>query len=232
MPIAKRSRPSLSWLAPINPVLKIGLSFGLMVLALFLQQLSAMTVLVVGLLFLAAQLRIRLVGLLYGALTLTIFALSSAGLSGDWPKAIFSTLRLLAIVLPAPVLALTTPPSVLIRALQALRLPSFLTLSLMIIWRFFPLIQQELQRIWEANQLRGIDLSRQPRQWFAGLMVPLVFQMVTYADEVTVGLQTRGYDPEAPRSCSQPLRWQRIDTLFCGVINLWLGVVGYLEWLH
>ena len=221
-----------SVLTPINPFLKIGLSFGLMGLALILTQVSAMTLLVLGLLLLLTQLRVPLGVLLYALLMLFIFTVSSGWLLGNWDKAIFSTLRLLAIILPAPILALTTPPANLIRALQVMKLPSFLTLSLMLIWRFVPLMQLELQRIWEANQLRGIDLRRRPQKWFSGLIVPLVFQMVAYADEVTVGLQTRGYAPEAPRSCSIPIRWQRMDTVFCLGVFWWLSGVGYLEWIR
>lgn len=230
MQTVQPSKKYRSFLRPINPFLKIGLSFGLMGLAFFLQRLSTMMVLVGGLCLLLTQLKIRPLLWLYSGLMLTVFTLSSAWLLGDWSRGIFGTLRLLVILLPAPVLALTTPPSSLIRALQAVRLPSFLTLSLMLIWRFFPLMQQELQRIWDANQLRGIDLSRRPGQWFTGLMVPLVFQIVTYADEVTIGLQTRGYSPTAPRSNSQPLRWQAVDTLFCVAVGLWIGLISYLEW--
>ena len=219
-----------SWLTPINPFLKIGLSLVLVLLALALKQTAAMVVLVGGLLLLLTQLRIRPLVFLYGLFTLALFVLASAWLMGDWPSAIFSGLRLLAILLPAPVLALTTPPADLIRALQATRLPSFLTLSLMLLWRFFPLMHQELERIWEANLLRGIDLRHRPGQWFSGLIVPLVFQMVVYADDVTIGLQTRGYDPNQPRSSSKPVRWRWFDSLFCSIALLWLGIVVYLEW--
>lgn len=218
------------FLGLINPFLKMGLALVLLGLSLVLKQVAAMLALVGVVLLLLFQLRIRPSLLVYGLLTLTLFALFSAWILGDEAKAIFSTLRLLAILLPAPVLALTTPPADLIRSLQAARLPSFLTLSLMLIWRFFPLMQQELQRIWEANQLRGIDLRRQPGQWFSGLMVPLVFQMVVYADEVTIGLQTRGYSPTVPRSNSKPHRWRNVDTLFSLLALLWLGLIGYLEW--
>ncbi|NET61801.1 MAG: energy-coupling factor transporter transmembrane protein EcfT [Symploca sp. SIO2E6] len=229
MQTSKRSQPQHNLLTPINPFLKMGLSFLLITLALFLKDIVAMLVLVGGLLLLLTQVKVRPALLLHALISLTIFTLSSAWLLGDWPKAALSTLRLLAILLPAPVLALTTPPADLIRSLQVVRLPSFLTLSLMLIWRFFPLIQQEMQRIWEANQLRGINLSRQPAKWFSGLIVPLVFQMVTYADEVTIGLQTRGYSPTAPRSNSKPLRWQLRDTLFCVGTLLWLSLMVYLE---
>jgi energy-coupling factor transport system permease protein len=219
-----------NWLTPVNPFLKIGLSFGLIVLALVLKQTPAVIALVAGLLLLLTQLRIRPLILGYSLFTLGLFVLASAWLLGDWPKAILSGLRLLAILLPAPVLALTTPPVDLIRALQVAKLPSFLTLSLMLLWRFFPLMQQELERIWEANLLRGIDLRYHSGQWFSGLIVPLVFQMVAYADDVTIGLQTRGYDPQQPRSCSQPVHWQRFDSVFCMAALLWIGLISYLEW--
>ncbi|MGP1386808.1 MAG: energy-coupling factor transporter transmembrane component T family protein [Thainema sp.] len=217
-------------LSPINPFLKIGLSFVLLGLALFLETFSAIAVLVSGLLLLLITIRVPRLVMLYGLLTIIVFTATSAWLLGNWNEATFSTLRLLAILLPTPILALTTPPADLIRALQMVRLPSFLTLSLMLIWRFFPLMQQELQRIWEANQLRGIDLRHRPRQWFSGLVVPLVFQMVAYADEVSIGLQTRGYSPTEPRSNSKPLRWQWHDTLFCIVTAGWLGLIIRLEY--
>ncbi|MFB6277713.1 MAG: energy-coupling factor transporter transmembrane protein EcfT [Halothece sp.] len=221
---------NFTFLRRINPFLKMGLSLVLIVFSLFLEQIPAMLLLVGVVLLLMTQLRVPLSLLLYSLLTLIVFALFSAWLSGDWSQSLFSTLRLLAISLPAPILALTTPPADLIRSLQQAQLPSFLTLSLTLIWRFFPLMQQELQRIWEANQLRGIDLKRQPQQWFSGLIVPLVFQMVVYADEVTIGLETRGYSPSAPRSNSRPNHWQTLDTLFCAIALLWLGLIAYLEW--
>ncbi len=61
-------------------------------------------------------------------------------------------------------------------------------------------------------------------------MLPLVFQMVAYADEVTIGLQTRGYSPTELRRSSQPIRWQRADGGFCLMAILWLWLIVYLEW--
>jgi len=164
-----------------------------------------------------------------GAIALLLFT-ALTWLLRDWPSAILNTLRLLAILLPGPIFSLTTSPADLTRALQAVKLPSFLVLSLMLVWRFLPVVQQEAQRIIEANQLRGVDLSRRPGQWFSGLFVPLIFRIVSYADEVTVGLETRSYDPNARRTLGQPLQWRGLDT---GVTLLSIAVfwaVGYLQW--
>ncbi|CDN14693.1 hypothetical protein RintRC_4236 [Richelia intracellularis] len=109
-------------------------------------------------------------------------------------------------------------------------MPGFMVLSLMLIWRFLPIIQQGTQRIVEGNQLRGVNLTRQQNQWFAGLFVPFIFQIVAYADDVTIGLQTRGYEPTAPRSNCQPLTWERKDFIFANAILLIILVISYMEW--
>ncbi len=230
MSISKSAKWERRFLQRINPLLKMVLCLTCMSLALVLQQIGA-TILLVGillvLLLVSARVRLKHVGC--AAIALFAFVAVSTWLR-DWHTSILSALRLIAILLPGPLLASTTSPTDLVRAFQAIRLPNFLVLSLMLIWRFLPIVQQEAQRILEANQLRGVDLSRQPGQWFPGLFLPLIFRIVTYADEVAVGLETRGYDPAAPRSTSQPLTWQVEDTVFSLGAVAALVAVGYLEW--
>ncbi len=231
MSISKSAKPKRRFLCQINPLLKIILCIILISVALVLHQIWALSVLVgVLLVLLLVSVRINLKILGFVAIALVAFIMVSTWVR-DFHTSVFSVLRLLLIALPTPLLASTTSPTDLVRSLQAIRLPSFLVLSLMLIWRFLPLIQQEVQRLMEANQLRGVDLTRQPTQWFSGLFMPLIFRIVAYADEVTVGLETRGYDPAAPRSTSQPLTWQVRDTLFAATTVGILVVVGCLEWV-
>ena len=216
----------------INPLLKIVLCLTIISVALLLHDIWAIALLVVPLLVLlpfSVRINLKMVG--YIALSLVAFLAISAGLR-DFHTALLSALRLIAMLLPAPLLASTTSPSDLVRAFQAIRLPNFIVLSLILTWRFLPLIQQEAQRIIEANWLRGVNVARQPTQWFPGLFLPLIFRIVAYADEVTVGLETRGYDPAAPRSNSQPLRWHLKDTIVAVSATLLLVVVGHLEWIE
>ncbi len=227
----KSAKPERRFLRQVNPLLKIILCIILLSVALVLHRIWAIGVLVgvlLMLLLVCVRINVKIVG--FVAIALVMFMVISTGLR-DFYISVFSALRLLAIAIPAPLLASTTSPSDLVRALKAARLPNFLVLSLMLIWRFLPLIQQEAQRIIEANQLRGVHLTRQPTQWFSGLFMPLIFRIVAYADEVTVGLETRGYDPAAPRSISQPLTWHVRDTLFAVSAVAILLVVGYLEWV-
>jgi energy-coupling factor transport system permease protein len=219
-----------SFLADINPLLKIISTIVLISVTFALRDVWAVGVLVgvlLVLLFSAVRLQLRL--LLYGLASLVLFTIFARWLLGNWQEALFNTFRLMAILLPAPILAGTTPPADLLRALQAARLPGFLVLSLTLIWRFLPVIQQEANRILEANQLRGIDLRRQPQQLFSGFFMPLIFQIVSYADEVTIGLETRGYDPATPRSMGKPLIWKMKDTGFAIAATLLIIIVGYLE---
>jgi energy-coupling factor transport system permease protein len=224
------SRASPRFLGQLNPLLKLVFCLIVAISALPLHQLSSIGLLVTSLLLLTLlSVRVSLLVLGYSAISLLSFVLLSA-LLRDTETALLSALRLIAIVLPAPLLAGTTAPSDLVRALQTVRLPGFLVLSVMLIWRFLPLIQKEAQRIVEANQLRGVNLSRQPQHWFSGLFLPLIFRIVAYADEVAISLETRGYNPAAPRSNSRPLTWQRADTFFAVGTALLLIAVGCLEW--
>ncbi|MGD1942021.1 MAG: energy-coupling factor transporter transmembrane component T family protein [Leptolyngbyaceae cyanobacterium] len=217
------------WLWRVNPLLKIALSIVAVSMAFALQDLAAAGLLVGVLLVLLLTVGLSWRMWLGGAIALLVFT-ALTWLLRDWPSAILNSLRLLAILLPGPIFSLTTSPAELTRALQAIKLPSFLVLSLTLVWRFLPVVQQEAQRIIEANHLRGVALSRRPGQWFPGLFVPLIFRIVSYADEVTVGLETRSYDPSARRSVGQPLRWRRGDTAVAIAAIAVLGTVGYLQW--
>lgn len=226
-----RTRRKPTVLATVNPLLKIAACIMLTTFAVLLTNLWALGFLV-GLMLVGVltQLQVSMAIWVRGAIALLIFGGFSFWLGGGWDAAALSTLRILALILPAPLLAGTTPPMDLIRALEAAKLPQFLTLSLLLVWRFLPIIAQEATRISEANQLRGVQLSRRPNQWFSGLFVPLIFQMVSYADEVTIGLQTRGYDGVSPRSNSRPLRWAGRDTVFVITVVLLILGVSYGEW--
>jgi energy-coupling factor transport system permease protein len=218
-------------LTRINPLLKLIACFSLITLTLFLDRLASLGLLTAVLLgVLRWQVPVpRPLVLRVGLALLMLWALST-WLLGSGADALHSILRLLAILLPAPILAGTTAPMDMLCSLQTVKLPGYVILSLMLIWRFLPLMQREAQRILEANRLRGIRLSRRPGQWFAGLLVPLIFQTVSYADEVTIGLQTRGYDPGSPRSQTQSLRWTHRDTGFCVGLGLLVVTLALLEW--
>ncbi|MDX2228868.1 MAG: energy-coupling factor transporter transmembrane component T [Leptolyngbyaceae cyanobacterium bins.349] len=158
------------FLTRVNPLAKIIVSLVITGIAFSLKNVWAMGVLVGVLLVLLLlcvtrqNMRQMAQGILSGAIALLVFLAIGIGLLNNPQAATLYGLRLIAILLPTPLLALTTPPTDLVRALQAARLPAFLVLSLMLTWRFLPIIQQEAQRIFEANQLRGVDLGRQPRR--------------------------------------------------------------------
>ena len=224
-------RPQASLLLQINPLLKMAVGIGLTGFALSPANLGTTALYaLVPLVLLLVSVRVPPRTLLGAGVALAGFTLLSIWLVGSPAAALGNTLRLLAILVPVPLLTATTPASDLVRALQAVRLPAFLVLGLTLTWRFLPLIQLEAGRIVEANRLRGTELSREPARWFSGLFVPLIFRIVSYADEVTIGLETRGYDPDAPRSQSTPLRWGTPDTGFTlGSLLLVVAAEG-LKW--
>ncbi len=213
----------------VNPLLKIAFTLLALTLAFAIKTLAGMAVLV-GFLLLLLILGGRVVPWIWlvGGGVLLLITGVNFYFTQDLTYALLTASRIVAILLPAPLLASTTAPEDLIRALQTIRLPAYVVLGVILVWRFLPLIQEEANRIREANLLRGVDLGWEPQKLFSGLFVPLVFRMVTYADEVTIGLETRGYDPLAPRSSAVPLGWRKEDWGFIGLVGLLLtGILGW-----
>ncbi|MEM9007875.1 MAG: hypothetical protein AAGE59_30730 [Cyanobacteria bacterium P01_F01_bin.86] len=63
-------------------------------------------------------------------------------------------------------------------------------------------------------------------------MVSLVWPMVIYADDVTIGLQTRDYSPTALASNIPTISWLLLGNLLSLIALSWLGLIASLEWGH
>lgn len=136
-------------------------------------------------------------------------AAGSWAASGDPTEAARYGLRLAVLVGATPVLALTTAPQDLARALAVLPLPPGVVVALVLVWRFFDLFRRELRGIREATLLRGGTATLRQR-WRAFFVAP-AFVVAEHADRVTLMLELRGFDPAAPRTVFQAPRLQAPD---------------------
>jgi energy-coupling factor transporter transmembrane protein EcfT len=113
--------------------------------------------------------------------------------------------RFLLLFSGALLLTMVTLPSEMIRGLEkllkpleVLRIPvSDLALMLSLALRFLPIIDEELNQIREAQSARGARFhSGNPllrMRTTASLVIPLVFNTCTRADELTEAMESRGY---------------------------------------
>ena len=106
---------------------------------------------------------------------------------------------------------LTTDRILLVRSLQQqLRLPPVFAYGLLAAWGILPNMMEEYKRTRAAFAARGIRVFPVS----PALLKPLLVKSVRWSEELSIAMESRGFDGRAPRTCSQPLRLRPVDVLF------------------
>jgi energy-coupling factor transport system permease protein len=222
----------MTFIHQLHPLVKMGTAFGLTLLAMTLDRAEALGLLVVFLLAVLAVARVRL-GLRAVLITGAFLGVASGVnylVERDAGYAAHYALRVAAVLLCMPVLAATTAPQDTVRALARCRVPHGLTVALMLVWRFFPVLSRESNAIRAADRLRGHPVGRARRGWTRVYLVPMAFVAVDYADRVALALELRGFDPAAERT------WYRVpqvgwrDAVFLVVVSFLIVAASYFQW--
>ena len=116
----------------------------------------------------------------------------------NWVLGLETVLRILALLLFAVLVTLTTKLSdmidVLERAFRPLAYlginPSKISMMLSMVIRFIPLMMREAQEILEAQRARGLDRNA------IAVLVPLLIKTLKMADDLSDAIDARGYDAE------------------------------------
>ena len=98
---------------------------------------------------------------------------------------------------------LTTDRILLVRSLQQqLRLPPVFAYGLLAAWGILPNMMEEYKRTRAAFAARGIRVFPVS----PALLKPLLVKSVRWSEELSIAMESRGFDGRVPRTCSQPLR--------------------------
>ena len=224
----QRRRPEPSGASRLDPRTKIGLVACIGVLAITLEQPTslAMVTILTLLPFLKTKARFKRAllasaaiiwstvvaqGLFYPVEPRTEFA--SLGPLVIWREGIsyglVQSLRVVSVGLAGVALAITTPVDRLNSALLRLRVPFGLALMAGTAFRFVPEIAEAWSVVRRARARRGRPLfKRTPWAWLkleVGLLRPIVARALRRAWSMAESLDTRGFDPTAPRAVMRPL---------------------------
>jgi len=220
--LAAGSAPQTSVIHRLHPLAKLAAAGSLTVASLMLNNPAALGLIL--LFFLAililGRVRLTLRGALGLLLLLGVVGLGNFWASADPAEAAKYSLRFAIFVLGVPVCAATTAPQELARALAKWRLPAPLVVSLLLVWRFFPVMRQEVQEIRQANLLRGAGAGGQGQEWYRGFLLPLSFILLEYADRVALALELRAFDPALPRTWHRLPVMRAADWGFLGAASL------------
>lgn len=146
----------------------------------------------------------------------------------------------LAIIL-SHLLTLTTPPLELTTGLERLLSPlkrlgvpvSDLAMMMLVAIRFIPILKTEAEGIVKAQKGRGIDLSSgglvERAKNIPVVLVPLIYNSFRRADDLAVGMVSRGYVPGAERGSLREMRLGVREYMTIWVLFLLVALVYYAE---
>lgn len=114
----------------------------------------------------------------------------------SWQLGVLISVRLLALLLLASLLTLTTPMSALLdtlnKSLQWLKYvhinPKKVSLAISLTLRFIPVIQQITEEVREAQQVRGLERS------IIAIAIPVIIRTLKSADDIADAITCRGFE--------------------------------------
>lgn len=109
----------------------------------------------------------------------------------------------------------TTKIGEFISAMQKMHVPDGITISLAVVMRFFPTINEEYISIRDAMKMRGITFGNgSVINMIEYRMIPLLFSCVNIGDELSAAAITRGLGGKMKRSSVEVLSFSIIDYVF------------------
>lgn len=144
------------------------------------------------------------------ALALLRFRLSE-GSTGVISAVLLGYCGIVAQFMPAMIMAWyvihTTKIGEFMSAMQKMRIPDGISISLAVVMRFFPAIREEYSCINDAMRMRGISLGDgRLTKMIEYRLIPLMFSCLNIGEELSAAAVTRGLGAPVKRSSTVQLR--------------------------
>jgi len=131
-------------------------------------------------------------------------------------------LKYVTIIFPAILLIVTTHPSEFASSLNLIGVPYTAAYSVSLTLRYIPDIQRDFETITQAQQARGLELSKKA-SWIkrlkrtAPLLLPLIFSSLDRIDVISRAMELRGFGKNARRSWYSEKPFSRRDKLVLSI---------------
>lgn len=125
-----------------------------------------------------------------------VFALIAYFTSHKNPLAALAMANRFGAVFLAIVPGMSIQAVAMTRNLSALHTPRGITLGMLIVMSFIPVLTTEIKRVREAMKTRGAGSSLNPKILYRALLIPLVTRLVDISDTLALSIETRGFTLE------------------------------------
>lgn len=149
------------------------------------------------------------------------------------PKALqINAAKCLSLTVPAMAL-LSLSPDRLCQALDTVRAPRIMSLTIRVVFGFLPLLFKEKARIRTAMRIRGGRIHG-PFAFFHRMIVPFLVRVFSISDVLSLSLETRGFDLKSkPKEIYEPVfpKWQDWVWLIL-TVGIGASMLGVGLWLR
>ncbi|MBT3217903.1 MAG: energy-coupling factor transporter transmembrane protein EcfT [Proteobacteria bacterium] len=149
------------------------------------------------------------------------------------------SLRMVSVSFAGVAVAIAPPPDRLFAALMRLGVPYSIAFLSVTALRFVPQAGHDLLMVRRARRRRGRPVgARAPWAWLIleiAMLRPVVARSLRRAHRMAESLDTRGFDPMAPRAIRRPLRMRVAEVWFLGFCTMATGLLCTVEvfyWLY
>lgn len=125
-----------------------------------------------------------------------VFALIAYFTSHKNPLAALAMANRFGAVFLAIVPGMSIQAVAMTRNLSALHTPRGITLGMLIVMSFIPVLTTEIKRVREAMKTRGAGSLLNPKIFYRALLIPLVTRLVDISDTLALSIETRGFTLE------------------------------------
>lgn len=137
------------------------------------------------------------------------------------------------VVIPAALLFIvTTHPSEFAASLNRIGIPYKIAYSVSLAFRYIPDIQRDFRTIAQAQQARGIDLSRNEKLFkraknAASIVLPLILSSLDRIEVITNAMELRGFGKHKKRSWYSAKAFRTADyvTMVLGLVMLIVSLI-------
>lgn len=132
----------------------------------------------------------------------------------SFDRAITNGYRILSFSLSASI-GLMIEPIRLVRSLNKMKVPRYITIGMLIVLKFQTLISSESRRVKIAMKTKNINIkSISPLLIYRAYLIPFITRLLTISDILSSSLETRGFSSSKEYSIYKEVKLRGIDFMF------------------
>lgn len=136
-------------------------------------------------------------------------------------------LRFITAFLMVPIVISTTKPLDIIASLRYLRLPYKVSFVVSIVFRFFPILENSMIEVQEAQKSRGLETDKgnllEKIKKSIPIVFPMIFKCLYMVDQLAWSIESRGFGITTNPTVIKELKLSKLDKII--ILLSWVVIV-------